>query len=45
MLPQKIFCKQSYLESKGVNLMSNKTYYFQIEYLGAKSEIAPFNID
>ncbi|MDW9382845.1 hypothetical protein [Chryseobacterium sp. JV558] len=36
-----------FLDFKGANfnVKQDETYYFQIEYLGAKSDMAPFNID
>lgn len=35
-----------FLDFKGVNfnVIKNKTYYFQMEYLDSKSEMLPFNI-
>lgn len=36
-----------FLEFKGANfnVKKDETYYFQIEYLGTKSDMIPFNID
>ncbi|WP_144428873.1 hypothetical protein [Chryseobacterium sp. StRB126] len=36
-----------FLDFKGANfnVKQDETYYFQIEYLGAKSDMVPFNID
>ncbi|MCP1299249.1 hypothetical protein NK356_08740 [Chryseobacterium sp. S0630] len=36
-----------FLDFKGANfnVKQDETYYFQIEYLDAKSDMAPFNID